>query len=219
MTSWGLIEEPSSGTRRVFCQSWPNPCNGPATRLPVTLSTVAPRTPSAESRSTGFAQWAPSRDVGAWGAASSDASAWVFSVIVMSHLHGRDGRPFVRVDLDRFVQARKGQDLAVVVGQPACQQADAAALRANEQRDQQADATTVHVLEAGEVEDDRAGTVIDGSCVAGHQVGLARRRHVAGDAECGDDPAAVQSHGGGIHAASPSTISRKSESGVMRKIS
>src|SRR5688500_732461 len=107
MTSWGLIEEPSSGTRRVFCQSWPNPCNGPATRLPVTLSTVAPRPPSAESRSTGLAQLEVSRDGVAVGV--------VFSVSVMSHLHGCDGRVFVAVDLDRLVEAGQGQDLAIVV--------------------------------------------------------------------------------------------------------
>src|SRR5688572_24975587 len=108
MTSCGLIEEPSNGTRKVFCQSWPNPWSGPAARLPVTLSTVPPMTPSAESRSTGFAQLAASRDAG--------AGVGVSSAIVMSHLHGRNGRVFVAVDLDRLVEAGQGQDLAVVVG-------------------------------------------------------------------------------------------------------
>src|SRR6187551_2246228 len=147
MTSCGLIVEPSSGTRKVFCHICPNPWSGLATRLPVTLSTWAPATPSADSRSTGLAQWAPSRDVGASGALGG-----VFSVSVMSHSHGRDGRLFVLVDLDRLVEAGQRQDLAVVLGQAARQQAHAAALGTHQERDEQSDATAVHVLQPREVE-------------------------------------------------------------------
>src|SRR5687768_6702280 len=113
MTSCGLIDEPSSGTRKVFCQSCPNPWSGPVTRLPLTLSTPAPTT-WAESRSTGFAQWAASRETG--------ASGGVFSANVMSHLHGRHGRVFIAMDLDRLVEAGQRQDLPVVLGQAARQQ-------------------------------------------------------------------------------------------------
>ena len=55
--------------------------------------------------------------------------------------------------------------------------------------------------------------------VSGHELGLAARRDVAGDAQDRDGAAAIEPDDGRGHAASPSTISMKSDRRVIRKIS
>ena len=106
-----------------------------------------------------------------------------------------------------------------MVGQTGRDQPSSAALRANEQRHQQADAATVHVLELAEVEDHGLGAVRDGEAIGGSEIGLARGRDVALDPQDRGRAFLVELDDGGGHAASPSTISMKSESRVIRKIS
>ena len=130
-----------------------------------------------------------------------------------------DGRVLVVDDLDRLVEAGQFEDLAVVIGQPGRHEASAAALGADQQGHQQPDAATVHVLELAEVEDDGLGAVGHREAVGGAEVGFAGGRDVARDAKDGGGAFLVELDDGGGHAASPSTISMKSESRVIRKIS
>ncbi len=130
-----------------------------------------------------------------------------------------DGRVLVVDDLDRLVEAGQLEDLAVVIGQPGRDQAPPTALGADQQGHQQADAATVHVLELAEVEDHRRRPVRDREAVRRAEVAFAGGRDVARDAQDRGRAFLVELDDGGGHAASPSTISMKSESRVIRKIS
>ena len=66
----------------------------------------------------------------------------------------------VVVDADRLVEAGQREDLAVVLAQADGEEPLTLALDADEQRDEQPDAATVHVVEAGEVEDDRRAPAV-----------------------------------------------------------
>src|SRR3954451_8873012 len=139
MTACGVVSTPSSRTRNVFCQSWPNPWSGPDTRFPVTASSFAPTTPAADRRSTGFAQFASDRFVdaaSAGGAGSFVSTIWVSSVSGLSGSGGRSqhGGALVVHDLDGFVEASELEDLAVVIGQACGDEASPGALGADEER-------------------------------------------------------------------------------------
>lgn len=59
------------------------------------------------------------------------------------------GLLFARVDADRITDARKGENVAVMFAQPIREQALLLPIHTNEQRDQQADAATIHNPEHG----------------------------------------------------------------------
>src|SRR5687767_8552834 len=85
------------------------------------------------------------------------------------------------VDADGLVEAGQLEDLAVVVRKAMREDALVLALRPHEQRDEQPDAATVHVLEAGEVEHDRLHTLPARTAVRVHQYVLALSRDVSLD--------------------------------------
>ena len=90
------------------------------------------------------------------------------------------------IDGDGLVEAGQREDLAVVVAEAAGGQALALPLDAHEQRHEEADATTVHVVEAAEVEHDRLRAGRAGGRVGLHERALAGRGHVARDDDGGD---------------------------------
>jgi hypothetical protein len=123
------------------------------------------------------------------------------------------------VDLDRLVEAGQREDLAVVVGQPGRDEPSASPLGADKERHEEPDATAVHVLELAEVEDDGHRPVGRREAICGHEVGFAGRGDIACDPQDGCGTVLIEPDDGGAHAASPSTISMKSDRRVIRKIS
>src|SRR4051794_29404959 len=89
------------------------------------------------------------------------------------------GAVLVVVHADDLVEAGQLEDLPVVLGQAVGAQLLVGTLGADEQRDQQADAAAVHVVQAGEVQDDPAGLLRARLAVGVHELVLARRRDVA----------------------------------------
>src|SRR4029078_6564302 len=83
----------------------------------------------------------------------------------------------------------------------------------------QADATRVHVLHLGEVEHHGRRAFVDRLGEARHELGFAAGRDVAGDAQDRDRADAVEADHGRGHAASPSTMSMKSDRRVIPKVS
>src|SRR5215216_7520799 len=90
------------------------------------------------------------------------------------------------VDADRLVETGQLKDLAVVVGQAVGEHPLALALGAHEQRDEQTDATAVHVVETGEVEHYRAHPVPARAAVGVHQHVFALGGDVALDVDYAD---------------------------------
>src|SRR3954453_13412222 len=120
---------------------------------------VAPLgTPDTLSRETDFAQFAASLT-----AACSTAAAGCSLMVASLSCRGSCGaggvqrRLLVVVDADGLVEASQLEDLPVVIGQPEGEQLLRMAVRADQERDQQPDAATVHVRESREVQHDRLG--------------------------------------------------------------
>ena len=161
MTASGVVSTPSRRTVNDFCHSWPNPWSGPETRLPGHGVVLRAGDAGGRQPVDRWAQFAASRLVGA-------VLGSVGSIMARSpRLRPRrcqavaatTAAAFVVDDLDRLVEAGQREDLAVVIGQAGRDQPPAAALRADEEGHEQPDATTVHVLELAEVEDDRRRAV------------------------------------------------------------
>src|SRR5450756_24590 len=98
---------------------------------------------------------------------------------------GGEGFGLGRVDADRLVEAGEGQDLAVVFAQAHGHEPLALALHPDEQGHEKADATTVHVYEVAEVEDDDPRAVRARADVRVDELALAGGRDVAPDRDPG----------------------------------
>src|ERR671910_3103330 len=92
------------------------------------------------------------------------------------HSVGRPDRFVFRIeDADSVVQACDLEDVPVVVAEAVGEEPLLLAVDADEQRDQEPYAATVHVLEALEVQDDRADPPVAGLAVSVHQDALGER--------------------------------------------
>src|SRR5206468_3668126 len=185
MTSGGVLAIPSSRMRYVFCQSWPKPWTGPTSRRPATLRLTAPGgTSPTRSLPAGTAQLAASsRTLG--------VSTGVLLVITRRlRLRRRDRRGLGVVDPDRFVEPGQLEDLLVVLVEPTGEKLLLLPIGADQERHEQPDAATVHVVGASEVQHDRAG-LIARLAIRGHEWLLRGRGHIAAHAD--DDRPLVDS--------------------------
>src|ERR687897_1939357 len=85
------------------------------------------------------------------------------------------------VDADGVVEARDLEDVPVVLAETVGQEPLLLAVDADEQRDQEPDAATVHVLEALKVQDDRARLSVTSLVVGVHQNVLGECRELSLD--------------------------------------
>jgi hypothetical protein len=72
---------------------------------------------------------------------------------------------FVGIHLNSIGQARKLKDMLVVVAQPIGKQALFLAIDADQKRNNQADAATVHILQVAEIEQNSTRGSCAGSCI------------------------------------------------------
>src|SRR5215203_248726 len=94
-----------------------------------------------------------------------------------------DGLLLGVVDADGVVEARDLEDVAVVVGEAVGEEPLFLAVDADEQRDQEPDAATVHVLQALEVQDYRSHAPVAGLVVGVHQDALGEGGELALDVD------------------------------------
>src|SRR5579884_585464 len=156
----------------------PKPCSGPESWRPSTLRLTAP-SGTCETFTLGTG-WAHPLDV--WGGCCVP-SAMICSLLGLCRL---DGVRFRLVRADCLVEASELEDGLVVVAETAGQETLLGAVDADQQRDQEADATTVHVLEVVEVEDDDAGPIVGREGVRIGESLIGKGRQFPFDVEHGD---------------------------------
>src|SRR5918998_2611059 len=100
---------------------------------------------------------------------------WASFDTSLCRVRGPHGLLFRIVDGDGVIEARDLEDAPVVVAEAVGQQLLLFAVDADEQRNQETDAATVHILEVLEVQDDRTYLPIAGLVVGVHQHVLGER--------------------------------------------